>query len=403
MAGMMRTTIKTFGGFDIAYGDRSLSEITNRRSKALTVMKYMIAHHKRSVSQEELIEILWPDEECSDPSNSLKNTIYQLRKLLSNYVGGIHYIVFRQGMYSWNSNVDFFIDSAEFESILAEARDEEKDVDERIGLYKTALALYRGEFLHGEISELWLVNFKTYFRRQYLNAVSELADLFMRRAAFEEIVALYNDAIEIEAYEETLYVRQIKILILIGEYARAKQQYKSIEKLLKKEFGAEPSSEFRSLWHEIAASSEKRNVDLTDIKASLEDGVKKSAIICGPETFKRVYSYDKCLDKRMHFPVFLGLISVELDDGSRNDRNGELLTVMKSLRNLMLRTLRVSDIICQYSANQYVLMITGTDEKNKMEPLTRIKRLFEKENDVAGVTLSVQATSAGNDAPFVPV
>ena len=392
----MIITIQTFGCFNISIGGKSIQDISIRRSKIWTALKFMIAHYKRPVSSDELIEILWPNQDCSDPSNSLKNIIHRLRKALSHYCGEVQCIVFSQGMYSWNPDLECIIDAAEFEELLDKAKDTAKHADDRAELYKKAIALYRGDYLRGEGSELWLVGFNNYYRRLFLRAVNDLADLHIQKAAFEEALILYKEAIEVEPYEEALYARQIEILLLVGDYVLAKQQYRNIEKLLRKEYGAEPSPGFQGLWLEVEKTAGKRSADLNEVIMHLDNNVKKSAILCGPETLKRIYSYHKSFDERVQIPAFFGMVSIEFIN-SAGKNNEELRYVIKTLRQIMLRSLRSCDIICQYSATQFVLMmVPEAEDKHKMAPLARIKRLFEKENDVSGITLSVQ-TAVGED------
>lgn len=388
---MSEIIICTLGGFDIFFGDVALSDTSIRRGKAWIALKFLIAHYKRSVSTEELISTLWADNDCVDPLNSLKNIIYRLRKLLAEYNRNIQYISFFQGMYSWNPNVKWTIDVADFENFIGKARDGSESIENRIIFYKEALALYRGEFLRGEGNELWLMNFINYYRRLYLSAINELAKLYEQYAAFEEIAFLYSEAVKIEPYEESLYICLIQTLINIGDYTSAKQQYQNIERLLKKDFDASPSLELQSLLLEIGRSSTNLSVDLSQLKINLDnDIVQKNAIFCGPETFRRIYSYDKYLDERVQFPVILGLVTIQFDNDS-SDNDNRLREVTKTLRQIMIRTLRQCDIICQYSANQFVLMLTGSDKNHKMTSLNRIGRLFNNELNSKGVTLHLQA------------
>jgi len=388
--------IRTFGGFDISFGEKLLSDASIRRGKMWIALKYLIANHKRPVQADDLIGILWPEDDCVDPANSLKNLIYRLRKILANFGGegaDLQYIGFSQGAYSWNPNAKCVIDAAEFEKYLSQARDLGKDVEVRADLYKKAIGLYRGEFLQGEGTDLWLINFTNYFRRLFYGAVYELADLYEGQAAFEEAVLLYNEAIKVDPYEESLYARQIRILIHLGEYTMAKQQYRNIERLLRKEFAAKPSAQLQSLRLEIGKATEKQLVDLNEIKTNLDnDIVQKNAIFCGPETFRRLYTYDKHKDERMQFPAFLAMVTVE--QTPRKD-DEQLRTTMKVLRQIMIRTLRKCDIVCQYSVNQFVLMLTVTDEKNRMAALYRIQRLFQKEMGSDKVALQLQAVPMG--------
>ena len=395
---MSKLKVKTFGGFDIFFGNHALSDKIIRRGKAWITLKFLIANYKRSVSTEELIDMLWGDSDsCDDPLNSLKNIVYRLRKTLSEYNKDIQYIGFSQGMYSWNPSVKCEIDAAEFEKLLSKARDDSAAVEERIELYKETLTLYDGEFLRGEGNELWLTNFTNYYRRLYLNAIGELAAIYEQQMAFEEIVLLYDEATKIEPYEESLYVQQIRMLINIGDYVSARRQYQNIERLLKKDFGAETSPELRNLYLEIGKTMDKAQANLTQIKTSLDDNVDdKTAIFCGPETFKRIYCYDKHLDQRIQFPIILGLVAVQFNKESFADSH-ESRVIMKTLRQIMVRTLRQCDIICQYSTNQFVLMLTAADVTNKMAALNRIERLFNNEVKDKDVQLHLQAITMDED------
>ena len=387
----MRINVQVFGKFVVTAGDVPLSGISNRRSKALTALKYMAAHHSRPVTQEELINLLWPGHDCPDPHSSLKYVIHRLRKLLAACDGDAQCIVYSQGAYSWGEHIKLETDAAEFEKTLNEAKSIKTDEATRIELLKKAIGLYRSEFMAGETGELWLTNFRNYYRRLFLGAVSSLVEYYMRQADFEEAGDLLGKAIEVEPYEESLYARQIETLMLTGELASARQQYKNIEKLLRKEFDAGPSSDLQRLWPEIAKEPGNYEDGLHGLKTLLDSNVRRSAMLCGGETFKRLYSYYKYINERIHLPAFLGLVSLVIDEGSEG--GVEMRSAMKTLGQIMLRTLRFCDIVCQHTASQFAVMITGAGEKHKMIPFIRVRKLFEKESGISDVSLSVQVVS----------
>lgn len=387
--------IYTFGGFYITDGVSVFSNTPVRNNKMWGVLKYLIAYRGKPVLAEKLMDVFWPEEDCANPAKSLRDVIYRLRKTLLSYGGDQPYIIFAYDSYYWNPKVDCYIDVVEFEKLLQSAQDLTKDDAELEELYTQAIDLYRGTFLNDATPELWIANFENYYRRLYLQAVFDLAKLYEKRWAHDDIVLLYDKALEIEPHEETLYIQQIRALIDNGEYAHAKRQYKQIEKILLREFGAKPSNELAQLNIKIDKSTTKAANNLTLIKNQLEQEiVRKNAIFCGFETFRQIYSFDKRSEERIQFPVFLGLITVSFRPeyaGSEDD----MKYMMKTLRTIILRTLRRGDIISQYSANQFIFMLTTTDDKGAQIALNRIQQLFENEFAADRFILETQISPIG--------
>jgi len=388
--------IYTFGSFSIACGDQMISTITTRNSRMWSAMKYLVAYRGKPVPVERLADTLWQDDDCPDPAKSVKDIIYRLRKALSASGGDEAYILSNPGSYCWNPDLPCYIDFTDFEKLLAFARDAGENPDERILCYNRAIDLYKGAFLGDSDSELWALSFVNHYKRLYLQAVEELADIYAQRYSLEEIILLYDKAIAIEPSEEALYIRQIQVLIQNGEYALARRQYRHIERILMREFDVKPSKVLQNLLNEINVASSGKTDDLDDIKKRFDQGsALKGALICGPETFRQIYCYDKRSEDRIEFPVFFVVMGLTIN--LKEDNNEESLkAAMKVLRQIMLRTLRRGDIVSQYSSNQFLLMLTTDNNMGGHAAMNRIKRLFEKEYGENTATLTIQMSPLGS-------
>ena len=375
-----RLKIHTFGRFQISDGEQDFTDATSSKSKAWSVLKYLIAYYGKPVSADKLADILWSEEDYDDPAKLLRDIIYRLRKTLSTYGGEQHYITFSQGNYTWNPDIDCWIDFLEFDKLLSSARDESKPFKERTTLYNTAIDMYNGPFLRDSAVEIWTLTFTDYYRRHFLQAVNELADMYETEFMLDEIVMIFDKAIAIEQYEEPLYIRQIQTLISNGEYAHARQQYRQFEKILMREFGTKPSHSLARLSYEIDKATFNQNGSFEEITQILESGAKKQgAYFCGPETFRQIYNLDKRSEERVHFPVYLVLITFHLPEGTPADReDSEMKSAMKALRQVLLQSLRNGDIVAQYSMSQFVLMLTVLANDGGAAAMHRIKFLFEK-------------------------
>ena len=395
-------TISTFGKFKISDGAHDSTEATSRQSKTWSVLKYLIALYGKPVPAERLADMLWSDYDYDDPAKMLRQIIYRLRKMLASYGGNQQYIIFERGNYSWNQEVDCWIDVLEFNKLLGQARDNSKSVEDRIELYNAAINLYEGPFLGDSISELWALSFTDYYRRLFLQAVRELSDLYEAEYMLDEIVLLYDKAITCEPYEEPLYIRQIQTLINNGEYAHARQRYRVIERILMREFGTTPSQNLERLSYEIDKATVNEPGSFEDISQLLEAGnVKRGAFFCGPEAFRQIYILDKRSEERIQFPVFLALLTYKQSPGTLradedNDERG-LKEAMKTLRQVLVSSLRNGDVIAQYSKCQYILMLTALDREGGLTALRRMKYLFENKYGKEKGIIEYQLSPIGKD------
>lgn len=392
--------IATFGRFQIAGGDYALDEVASKGSKMRCALKCLIAYRGKTVSAEKLAEFLWPEGDADDPVKLLKDIIDRLRKALAGYGGNQDYIISSEGNYTWNPEADCWIDVIEFDDLLSKAHDKELPLEERIRVYSAAIDLYEGPFLSDTTIEIWIMPFTNFYRRLFLNTVTELADLYEGESMLDEIVMLYDKAIAKEPYEESLYVRQIQTLANSGEYARAKRQYRYIEQMLMREFSVEPTPELLRLSYEIEKAAINHNDSIEEITQRLEsEGSKHGVLFCGPETFQKIYTLDKRSGERVHFPVYLVVITVTLREGiSGKTLENEMKSAAKILRQVLLSTLRDSDIMAQYSRSQFLLMLTVMGKNGGSAAMQRIKAMFESKFGKENGTIEYNLTRVGREA-----
>ena len=391
--------IHTFGRFQISDGEKDFTDATSNKSKVWSVLKYLIAYYGKPVSADRLADILWSEEDYDDPAKLLRDIIYRLRKTLSTYGGDQSYITFSQGNYTWNPDIDCWIDFLEFDKVLSRARNDTIPQEERVSLYNSAIDLYNGPFMRDSAVEIWTLTFTDYYRRLYLQAVNELADIYENEFMLDEIVLVFDKAIAIEQYEEPMYIRQIQTLISNGEYAHARKQYKQFEKILLREFGTKPSHNLERLSYEIDKATINQNGSFEEITQILESGTKKQgAFFCGPETFRQIYNLDKRSEERVNFPVYLVLITYVLpQDTPESKEESEMKSSMKALRQVLLQSLRNGDIVAQYSKSQFVLMLTVLGNDGGAAAMHRIRFLFEKKVGKEKGTFDYNLSPIGKD------
>ncbi len=140
----------------------------------------------RSISQEELADLLWGEEErSSNPINALKTMFHRVRSLLNQLdsTAGHTLIIRQEGTYAWNQEIPFSLDTDDFEALCRKGASEE-DEDRRLETDLQALALYGGDFLPKLSAEPWVVPISAYFHNLYIRTVQEVLPCWRAAAAW---------------------------------------------------------------------------------------------------------------------------------------------------------------------------------------------------------------------------
>ena len=126
--------IKMFGKFSIQYGDRIITDDIGRVKKVWMLIEYLIANREKAVSQEKLIEVLWSEEECENPTGALKNLVYRARNVLKKLgeTVGHEAIQYVRNTYAWNNQIPCHVDVEEFEKMCQKAASHHCDVESKI-------------------------------------------------------------------------------------------------------------------------------------------------------------------------------------------------------------------------------------------------------------------------------
>jgi len=88
-------------------------------------------------------------------------------------------------------------------------------------------------------------------RRQYLDALGDLANLLLAKGAFRESIEFFQEVLEKDPYRESAMRGIMRCLALSGEPAIAIQRYLSYAEFLELELGTSPANETMDLCYQI--------------------------------------------------------------------------------------------------------------------------------------------------------
>lgn len=371
--------IYMLGRFAFEYDGKIIIEDEGKVHKVWTLLGYLLANHNRILAANELTDLLCNDDRSSDPSKAVKNLVYRLRCLISDSeLPKENYIVQKGGIYSWNNELDFSIDTESFIDIYNKARMVSYDSEASIKYYLEAISIYEGKFLPHATYDEWAVNMTTYYHRLFIDSITCLYNLLAKKEDYKPMINICEKAISIDQYDESVYKIYIYCLIKLGKHKEALKAYDTITNRLYDELGVNPSNELKNLYRDIIKTLKSVETDLIAIKEDLNEGGKSECCYyCEYEIFKDIYRFIARRVNRTGESIYIMLCT--LTDKNEDIPLVEYLTqAMENLKYSIGRTLRKCDVFARYSNSQFVVILPATSYENGCKVGLRIENAYKK-------------------------
>ena len=377
-----KLAIRMLGEFSLASGSQVISDTENRSKKVWTLLAYMICFRNREISQQELIDMLWANDSSENPANALKTMFHRVRMALNRLDEGYgqQLIRCRQGVYSWNNSLEITLDIEAFEDLAREAKTPGLSDQEKLAIYRRAVAIYQGDFLPKYRGESWIIPISVYYHMLFMQIIHDMAGLLSEQGQYAEIAAICGRAVEIDPYDEDLYYHLIKALVDSGQHQAALREYERMTGLFYQEFGVTPGSRLNGLYREVVKTINSQETDLHAIRSTLKETDRvEGAFFCEYEFFKDIYRVEARSALRSGSVVHIGLITVSKAKGGQLPL-ASLNQTMAKLKECIRLCLRKGDIYARYSVSQYIVMLTNAAYENSLAVLDRIVKRYNREN-----------------------
>jgi len=374
--------VRMLGGFSLTCGETSVTEDDSRSRKMWLLLAYLIYCRSRSITQSELIDLLWADDEESiNPQGALKTTLHRLRTLLDKVSESCGCsLILRQGSgYAWNPDAPLDFDVEQFDRLCREGAHAE-DVDKKLALYLEALDFYRGDFLPRLSMEAWVVPIAAYFHNLYVTAVQETLSIFEAKKRHEDAVNLCRKALKVEAYSEDLYRHLLVNLLATGQKEAAVSAYEDLSRILLNNFGIMPSEDIRALYREAVRTDNGYIVPLDQVRDQLrENNPAEGALFCEYDAFKILYQAMARTISRSGDTIHIALISMKGPKGKALSQRS-LDMAMKNLQVQILGNMRRGDIATRCSGSQFIIMLPKANYEGACIVCARILRAFFRQH-----------------------
>jgi predicted ATPase/DNA-binding SARP family transcriptional activator len=249
-----RWHITLLGGLRAEQDGKSVTRFRTRKTASL--LATLAYHADRIHPRDELVELLWPDDDPDAARASLRTALNSLRKQLEppGVPPGSVLVTDRSIVRLRKDAVS--TDVAEFKAALREAR-AAADAGSAASHLTRAVQAYQGELLPG-FYEDWVLSERQHLAESYTGA---LLQLIAHREAGGDItqaleyarLAISNDRTNEEAHQKV-----ICLLRKAGRPADALQQYRELERILREQLDVQPSEESRALADSLRGTAPHR-------------------------------------------------------------------------------------------------------------------------------------------------
>ena len=248
---------RLFGRFEIFCNGEVVP--LGRNGKALAILKYLLAHRTRPVSQDYLMGWLWPESNLKKARWSLNSAIHVLRRLLlSRFPSSsatVNYVVLEVGYYRLCPTVEVHTDVDEFDEHYEQGRRLQKEgrTEEAAAEYEKAIELYRGEYLVEDLYEDWTMVERERLSSAYVDMLDQLAAHYHEFGRHQESIQACLRLLKKDPCYENSHRLVMKCYACLGLLIRASHHYESYQRILQRRLGKDPSPEIQSLYRKILA------------------------------------------------------------------------------------------------------------------------------------------------------
>ena len=249
------TTLRvvTLGPFRVFLGDDLLFDEEIGEPRVKTLLKYLITQWDQSVEQSRVLYLIWPDVDENEAANGLQALLDSARGALRSDLPNHDYIQVAGNTIRLNTGADIWVDAHEFESQVTMAQDAQEagDVDLALGLFLSALALYKDDFLRDNLYDDWPSDRREKLRELWISSMFRVAAICADRCEYSDSVRLMKKVLEIDPYRENAYQALMLYLSRAGRRGEAIQLYRYAERLFAQHLAAQPAPSTRMLYEKI--------------------------------------------------------------------------------------------------------------------------------------------------------
>lgn len=246
--------VAVLGPLEVTVHGKRVTGWGGQRNRNL--LQYLVLHMKRPVHREVLMEVLWPGYSYTSARNNLNVCLYGLRQALQAGTREGRFVLYNDGRYLFDPELTWQVDRTEFVSLIARARSEAQVGQTRhaIELYEGAVRLWRGPLFEDDPPCEWFAAEQRSLQELYLQALEELADLYLAGHDFRAASDTAQRVLEEDACRESAHRVLMRCYSRQHQQSLIARQFQLCVSALRREFSLSPTDETVQLFRALTAT-----------------------------------------------------------------------------------------------------------------------------------------------------
>ena len=243
--------VQTLGQFRVHKNGEAISFTGKAQRRPLELLKVVIAFGASDVSEERVVEALWPRVDGDSAHQSFTSTLHRLRKLL----GEEQAVILSEGKLRFDGRI-IWVDVWAFEQAAAQLSQllrpgPDSDSERLVKSAEALLRRYGGSFLGNETEEGWMLPIRDRLRQRFVRTVGEIARHWQKSGKAELAVDFLERALELDDAAESLYRILMDCYAAIGRRTEAIDTYSRCRRVLAATLHSDPSPETTAIYETL--------------------------------------------------------------------------------------------------------------------------------------------------------
>ncbi len=244
--------VRTLGDFAVEAAGEEIPRAAWKSKRALFIFTYLAIRGPRGATKDRLLELFWAGNDLSRAEKNFHPTLSYVRGALKGTVAGPAVVLEREA-YVLSPDLPVTVDTREFEFALSEAKDAPDDAT-RVAALDHALACYHGDFLEDQ-SGSWVEETRRRLATLYEEALAQAAEIHIGAGNTSRGLELCRLLLTRDPYREEIHTRMMVCYHHLGDRRAIREQFETLESLLRRELDVEPLPRTRSLFETLMSES----------------------------------------------------------------------------------------------------------------------------------------------------